>query len=626
MFSITGMASGLDTDNMLRQLLQVERLPIQRLERQQASLRKVDDAWGEVTKRLSSLRTAIDGLSTGISFADRWKASSSNEAAATAAVTGTPEPGKTTFSVGQLATVQESYSADVEAFASADGLVGSGTFTLLAADGTTELGSVTTDGATTLADLASEVDAIAGVKAQVVKKADGDYRLVLSGEKTGEANAFSVSTDLASFGGGFTTTAAKDAELTIGGLTISRSSNTVTDLIDGVTLNLKGTGSTTVTTSQDVDSAAASVTKLVDEVNATLAKLKDLSSYDPETNKGGPLQGDSTSRRLVDQLRRGVMDVVGGITGSYTTAGSVGIRMNADGGFDVDETKLKAALTDDPAAVDRLFSRSGSSDLAGVTYTSSTSDTQTGDYEVIISQVAKVARLTGATYTAPATDPETFAITADDGTVVEVTVGVGEDATTAVNRINDALANANVGTISAKTVTLGDGSTAIELEESRYGTAYEFTVGANTIGLTEGTYTGQDVAGTIDGEAATGSGQRLSLSSDTSGADGLVLAVTPDTALNTAGTVSVGEGVAGRLDQLLATYEGSTGAVKSARNSIDGRIDLYQDRIEAFELRVASRETTLRRQFTAMETALAQLQSQGDWLAGQLGSLNQQAQ
>lgn len=633
MFSIDGIASGLDTAGMIRSLLQVERLPVQKLEQQQASLRKVDDAWGQITTRLSSLRTAISDLTKGTSFVDRWKTASSNEAAAAASVTGTPKAGSTTFTVDQLATAQAASTlGDADAngtpdFTSGDQLVGGGsTFRLIAGDGTTELVAITTDATTTLSDLAAQIDAADGVSASVVRAGTGDYRLVISSDATGEAGNFTIASDVANLAtADFNVTAGVNAQLTIGNLQIERASNTVTDLIDGVSIALKATGTTTVTTTQDVDGAAASVKKLVDEVNATLTKLKELTSYDVETKRAGALQGDPTARRMVDQLRRGVMDVVSGITGNHTTAGSVGISMNRDGGFTLDQVKLKAALTEDPAAVDRLFSRSGSSAAAGISFGSSTSATRAGDYEVIVSQAASVARLTGASYTSPATDPQTFSITARDGTVVEVTVGVGDNAAAAVQKINAALAAANVGTIEAAVVTLADNSEAIELAETRYGSAHGFTVGANTLGLAEGPVAGTNVVGTIDGQTATGSGNRLSLaaSSDSPAAG---LSVNVDAGVGAAsGSVTVGTGIVGRLDQLLVTYEGSTGAVQSARKSVAGRIDLYQDRIDAFELRIASREITLRRQFTAMEIALAQLQDQGNWLASQLGSLNQQS-
>ena len=80
-----------------------------------------------------------------------------------------------------------------------------------------------------------------------------------------------------------------------------------------------------------------------------------------------------------------------------------------------------------------------------------------------------------------------------------------------------------------------------------------------------------------------------------------------------------GYGIA--LDDFLDTVEGSGGSIQRSRDAISGRIRSYDDQIEAFETRLELRETTLRRQFTGLETALQQLHSQGQWLAGQLGSL-----
>ncbi len=80
-----------------------------------------------------------------------------------------------------------------------------------------------------------------------------------------------------------------------------------------------------------------------------------------------------------------------------------------------------------------------------------------------------------------------------------------------------------------------------------------------------------------------------------------------------------GYGVA--LDDFLDTVEGSGGSIQRSRDAISGRIRSYDDQIEAFETRLELRETALRRQFTGLETALQQLHSQGQWLAGQLGSL-----
>ena len=629
MFSISGIASGLDTDAMITSLMQVERMPITRMKSRQTSLRTVDDAWSSVTKQLSAVRDAVDSLRTGAALTDRWSASSSSESTATASRDGDPAAGSTTFTVDHLATAQSASSTTADAFASADALVDAGTFTIDDAQGD-QLVSVTTDGTTSLQHLADQLDAAAGVSAQVVRADTGDHRLVLTSNQVGADGNFQVTSDITDLStADLTVDAGTDAQLTVGNLTVQRSSNTVTDLVDGVTLHLQGAGTTTVTVEQDVASAIDDITGMVDKVNSALGKLAELTAYDPETQAGNPLTGDGTARRLVDDLRRGVADAFGTLDGAtYPTAGSIGISMTREGTFEVDEAKLEAALQDDPAAVDRLVNRGLTTTLDGVRLQSATTATQAGDHAVVIDQVARVARATGAAYNPPATDPETFTITADDGTAVQVTIPAGASVTTAISQINQALDDAEVDTVTAETNASG----GIDLVESRYGASTSLTVtaddlgtdGVNDTGLAVGTHTGQDVAGTIGGVTAEGSGRRLALpDSADSAAAGVALIVDPaDGAVAASGTVTVTHGLAGRMDRILEAYEGSTGVIARAQEGLDGRIEMFQDRIDAFEVRMEQRRERLVRQFTGMETALDQLQSQQRWLAGQLGGLS----
>ena len=86
--------------------------------------------------------------------------------------------------------------------------------------------------------------------------------------------------------------------------------------------------------------------------------------------------------------------------------------------------------------------------------------------------------------------------------------------------------------------------------------------------------------------------------------------------------VTFAQGLAGGVATVLRRAEGVNGIVARARQGITSQIKVYQDRIDGFDQRLATRESTLRRQFTAMETALAQLSSQGNWLTSQLAGLH----
>lgn len=616
MFAIGGAMSGLDTTSMIRQLMDVERAPIYTFESRQAALRRQDDAWGGIVTKLSTLQSSVDKLKQPDALASKVAVSSSDESVATVTPATGAKPGSLTFSVAQLAAAHQTASSGT--FASTSSLVGAGSYELTV-DGQTT--TITTDGSTTLADLAGRIDDLDGVTAQVVKVSDGVHQLIVASEETGLANAHSVTTDLSGLDAGTELRAAADAQITLGSgasaITVSRSSNQVTDLLDGVTIGLKSAGGeTTVTVAPDSDGVVESIKGLVDAVNGALREVKKHTAYDAASNRGGVLLGNSVTRSLSGDLRMAISDTVAGLTGDHTFASSVGISLTRTGEVELDETKLRDALAADPDAVANLFSRGGVASGSGYEYAASTTKTTPGTYEVNVSQIARVAAITGTTYAPPALSPETFTITAPDGTTVSVTVAVGANAAAAVSAINDAVAAANVTGLTASETSDGLGGSAIRLETTAFGSSQSFTVGANGVGLTAGTYTGQDVAGTVGGEAATGSGRILTASSGAP--DGLAVRVT-GAATGVLGDLTVTSGIADRLDRVLARYLDADGLISTARDSIETRIDDYDDQIEAYEERLEIRERALRRQFTAMETSMATLSAQGGWMAAQMG-------
>lgn len=626
LFNIGGIASGIDTNSMLEQLLQLERQPIRKIQARQAQLQRADDAWGQVNTKLSGLRAAITDLDRLDDFTDAWTATSSSTAVAGARVTGTPSAGSMSFSVGRLATAKQQSSAT--AYATTDTLVGTGTVTVDVGGTQT---TIDTTGLT-VADLAARIEELAGIRAQTVSANDG-YHLVLTSEQTGTANAFTV-TSAAGGGGALIDwnpeVAAADAEITIAGMTLTRSTNTVDDLVDGVTLDLVGTGSTTVATARDVDGVAAKVSGLVDALNGVLKTVEDLSAYDPDSRTTQPLAGEAAARSLASSLRSAVSDIVSGITGDHTYAGSIGISLTRHGAVELDETVLKDALAADFEGVTGLLARGGSASDVAVSYVYASDATVAGTYALDVTTAAATARITGDPWTTPDMD-ETFRLTADDGTTVDVTIAAGTSLTDAVTQIAAELEAAGVTTVGV------DGDTgALRFTEARYGSAYDITVehlssvgtGTSRPGLfgvattgTPVTASGADVAGTIGGEAAVGKGRHLTGSAGDP--DGLQIRV-GGTTTGARGTVTVTEGIVGRLSRVLSRFEGSDGVVELERDRIGSQLDLFDDRIEAHERRVSLREQTLRRQFTAMETALATLQSQGNWLSQQLSSLNAQ--
>ena len=147
-------------------------------------------------------------------------------------------------------------------------------------------------------------------------------------------------------------------------------------------------------------------------------------------------------------------------------------------------------------------------------------------------------------------------------------------------------------------------------------------------GITDDTYNGVDVEGTINGEAATGTGQILVGDSDSDSIAGLSIRATITAAQLTTqgsdqGTVKITQGVADSLRRSLESItDPFEGLVATKEDAIQDTIDSAQDQIEAMEERLALTESTLLRQFTAMETAVAEMNSVGAFLGSQLASIS----
>lgn len=622
-----GLGSGLDTNGIIRQIIEVERVPLFQLQNRRASYLAKDQAWQTIATRLDALTVAADDVATLSAWNARVKATSSDSAVAGATVSGEAAVGSLSFTVDALATSHQLASGS--SFGSGSDLVGAGTFTVT-------VGGVAHDvvatSSTTLDQLATQVNSLGiGVLATVVSIDGASAKLVLSAGATGASSAFTASGTQASLTTFSTLQQGRDSQVTIGSgagaLTVTRASNTISDLMAGVTVDLKATSTVAVTVSvgRDIDGAVAAVRGLVNELNTVIGTLSELTAYDPESGAAGVLQGDSTVRSLMVGIRSQVSSAVSGLTGSYTHAASAGLKLTRDGTFALDETKLRQALADDFQAVSRLFSRVGSTTDARLRYVTSTSSTVDGAYSVVVTQAATRASVTGTAYVAPVSS-ETFSITSGSR-VATVVIDSTDTVTSAVTKVNDALKTAGITTVTASAVTVGAGQ-GLQLDESRYGSAAAFTVGANSFGLA-GTFSGVDVAGTIGGAAATGSGRYLTATTGAS-SDLMVEAAVTQAEVTAAGgnlslgTVEVVTGFAQRLTDHLTAATKADGAIARARDRWDRQIRYTDDRIVHLQARLERREAALIAQFAAMESAMSRLSGVASSIGSQLSQWSSQ--
>ncbi len=621
MASIGGIASGMDTQGMLEQLMQLERQPMQSILRRQDGYRQQDDAWSQINSKMSSLRSATDTLSDGSWLTEAVTAESSNDSVVQATASGSARPGSVTFDVQQLAASHQ--VAFGQQFESPDSVVGDGSVTL-GRDGqedvTVELG----EGAS-IDDAARALDGVEGISAQLLQVGEDGYRLVVTSSRSGEGGRFDLAAD------GFTgfddpsqtLREGQDATINLGGdgegeeLIVRRSTNQLDDLIEGVSLRLRGTGEVTVDVEQDVDEAVETVSAFVDAANGALEELSNQTRSSSDEEGRGLLSGDGTARNLAVQLRSTISQVNG--DGEYSTLGALGIELTRDGRIDFDEGRLREAVGENPDAVADLLGQSVETSDTRLQVSRVAGRTEAGEYAFDIDTAATIASRTGASYTPPDGDPKTFTIAVPGSDPVSITLDTEHgSAGDAVSEINQQLLAAGIQRIKA---SVGDNE-EIVLAADRAGASREFTVdGSGDLDL-DGTFVGDDAAGTVtvDGEEyqLEGSGQNLTLSEGPG--DGLLTRVPTDTA-GDFGTVSIGDGLGATMDRFLQTVEGSDGSIARARESLESRIEAQDTSLENFERRLETRERSLRRQFTALETAMADAQQQSQWMQSQMGGL-----
>lgn len=652
--SVGGIISGLDTDSIVSQLTLLRRAPQVRLQGRKTTLQKKLEAWDSLQGHLSSLKNATAALKQATTFG-RTTGVSSNTEVATVATSPDAAPGLYTVTVLQTAQAHQTLSQGYADTASPSLGTGFVTFRVGSAPETT----ITVDASNnSLAGLRDAINrAGAGVTASIINdgSAGCPYRLVLTANNSGASNAITVSCDLS---GGTAPTFAtlqegRDALVRLGegagALTVSKATNTITDLIPGVTLHLAAADPAKpvrLTVTRDSSSIQNAVEEWVASFNAVVEFIAAQGRFDTTTNTGGPLLGDPSLLLIQDDLLSVVGNPVPGAPAAMSILSQVGITMQGDGRLELDGAELLRALQSDPSGVAKLFAAVGEPSQSSVRYVSSTKETRSSGpagYAVSISQVATRSRVTaGVAQTEVLALGETLTINGHD---VTLTAGMTqEQVIAAINAVSS-----RTGVIARATGADGTGSGHyLTLECAQYGSAYSVSVVSNRSngGTTPSTgcsgigtllvsdsqpageagsgtgQTGVNVAGTINGEAATGSGQMLTGAASNPNTAGLVLQITATTP-GDQGVVVFSRGVASQLDQLIERFtSGTESAVERARAAVQDEIEDVTEDMKRAEERLAVLQERLRAQFNRMESLLSQLQSQSASLSQQIASLS----
>lgn len=663
----SGIGSNLDINGIVTGLMQVEARPLTALATKEASFQAKLSAYGTIKSALSTFQNALRTLNDPNKF-QALKTSSSNSDVATVSTTNAAAAGTYALNISKVAQAQKLVAAGQTSVTAA---IGTGTATTITFDfgtisggaltpydsvsgtGGTYAGStfntngkgvksITIDASNnSLSGIRDAINAAdMGVTATIIN--DGGtspYRLVLSSDDPGKANSLKISvsgeaalSNLLAYNPAGTqnlqeTVSAQNTELTVNGVFVSKASQTLTDVINGVTLTALETGTTNITISKDNTAASSAVSGFVKAYNDLNKTLKDLTAYNPETKVAAVLQGDSAVRSIQSQLRS-LMGQSLRYAGAYTTLSQAGLSFQLDGTMVLDSSKLQSALNADPNAVAALFAATGLSSDSLVSYVGSTSKTQPGEYNLDVSKLATQGNLLGSAavgsldLTGAGANALSFTV---DGVSASITLeakvygSAAELASEIQSKINGATAISSAGISVAVTQSGG----TFSVTSNRYGSASNVSVSgtgsANIFGGAPVSTDGEDAAGTLNGTAASGSGQNLTGASGSAG-EGLKLLIAGG-ALGSRGSITFSQGFAYQLDKLVDSFLSSSGVLTSRTDGINSSIKDIENRREALNRRLETVEARYRKQFVALDTLISSMNQTSTYLQQQLANL-----
>ena len=766
--SFSGLASGLNTNALIQNLLRFNQQRINLLNQTVQTDTQQQTAFQGVQSRLQTLQTAVSqlGQSQGSVF-DNKVVSSSNTDLLTAAVGTGAQTGVTNLRVLSMAQADQIAS---QGFEDPNSVISQGTFQIEAGSNSATLTIDSTNN--TLTGLAAAINnANIGVSATIVNTGSTDsrtqpYRLLLTSSSSGTANAIKITNSLAATGSGavqpnfataqigpavttasfsgtsavtsstasgytgfsndtFTFTVANggtvgtddgiqlnytnssgtqtgtitvnhsdvdsalsvadgvqvklgagtlnagdqfsisvfsptiqsatDAQVQLGtgagAIVVRSSSNTVTNLIPGVSIKLQSadpTKTVQLNVTNDVDGAVKAISNLIDDYNQFASYIDTQTKYVPgsgtTTGTAGPLNSVASVRGLRNQVLQSIMSIANNLPPQINRLGAIGISPDSNGQLKVDTTQLTNVLSGGVPGVSfndmkTLFGLQGQSSSTGVQFATATSNTKTSStpYTVHITQAAQRAVISSSNPVATSTvidgSNNTLALTIDGKTTGDITLASGTYTAQALaNELQNKINAAAAPNGSSVTVSVDNGKMVIT--SGRYGTASTVSADSGSALSVTGftgseTSTGVDVAGSyiVNGqtETATGVGQALTGGNTNANTAGLTVVVTlaPSQILpgGTDSTMSVTRGVASSLDNMLkGMLDPANGQLTLIANQFATQIQNAQNDVNTQTASMNAQQAALMRQFASLESVMANLQSESNLLNSAFGS------
>ncbi len=674
-----GAGSGIDTNNLVKQLTAIERAaPQERIDTKRDLTKTQISDFGLLSSALSSLRDAANTLTDPEGMFSKTASYTESTALVPTKLSTDVQPGTYTFTVEDIA---QSQSLTSEIFSDPEDAVGEGTLTLSFGDVTASGGAMTAFSQDTSVDSVDIVidssnntleglrdainDADVGVQASIVYNGSG-YVLQINAQ-SGANNELQIAvndsdgdhTDTSGLSRFVFDTSTSnlthqqdgtDAELTINGFTVYRESNNIDDIVEGLSLDVRSADPgvpVTITVTEDKSFAEQSIRDFVDAYNSFLETIEPIVGlYEEEDEEGkaqtlqGSLANDSLVKSMLSQIRTVIGSAVPGLVdSSFTALGAIGIRTELDGTMSIDEDTFSQALEDNFEDIQKLFAPHTSTDDPSIYINSYNNSTRAGEYLIEIDQTPARGEYTGDVLglnvgTAfpdydSSSSTYTFTIEVNGTTSEEITVpsDTYETVDDFVVAIQNAINNdVNLEEKGAEVIVEYDATNnQLIITSTKYGSSSEVNIvdastdSINNLGLTiaDGAQVGATVSGTVNGVSGFGSSNVLLPDLDEPGA-GLALVVGENAA---SATVNFSRGFAGELEALINEYLARNGLIDTREATLETRLEEVDDDQDSLNRRMSTYEERLIQQFINMERILASLNTSGSFIENLIESL-----
>ncbi len=680
-----GAGSGIDTPNLVKQLVEIERAaPQARIDsKTELAETRISD-FGLLNSALSTLKDAAAVLTDPEALFSKSASFTESDALVPLELSTEVEPGSYSFNVSQIA---KAHTMAFSGFSSPADAVGEGTLTFnfgtWLRDGNGDIDTGTPGAFTQNTDKESQTitidatnnsleglrDAInaadMGVSANIIF--DGtNYNLSIVAE-SGASNELEIS--VAESGGSPTNTDNNDlsrfaflqdkagfeaadaqggqnAMLSLNGIAIERSTNTIDDIVDGLKIDVLKTMDAadlvTITVTEDKAFAEQNIRDFVDAYNGFLEVIDPLFGESEQEDEDGEVQvvtgslaNDALAKSLLTQIRNVIASSIPGLADSnFTAMTNIGIRTELDGTISINEEDFQRAFDDNFEDVQKLLAPSTATSNNDIFINSYNDKTLAGEYEVVVTQAPSAglyegAAFSGLTFPLDTTGKDyTFVFDVNGTNTAELTLATGtydseaELATAIQSLINSDSLVASAGVSVA--VSYNAVSGGLDFTSSSYGASSNVSVLTSSadaiadLGLAVGAGTpGTTVAGTINGKAAFGSANVLLPALGEAG-EGLALVVG---GAGGSATVNFSRGFAGELERLLDSFMTSSGVIATRTETLEGNIESYEAEQERLERRISAYEERLLNQFIAMERILSSLSTSETFLDNLIESL-----